>query len=172
MAKLMLNLGSAILNEIILVKETTTIGRSGDNDIILDNLSASGHHARVVKRNDQYVLEDLASTNGTLINSKKVTSKALEDDDIIAIGKHELRFIGDASEREEQPSDFEKTVFVRMPSAQATPAVTPQSPPTVVNRHPTPMTIPDDKSGGMVKIVAGIVVLLVVAVVAYLMLKI
>lgn len=171
MAKLMLNLGSSVLSEITLVKETTTIGRSNDNDIILDNLSASGHHARVVKKNDKYVLEDLASTNGTLINSQKVTNKVLESNDVIAIGKHELRFIEDTAELAEQSSDFEKTVFVRMPSAQATPSATPKIPTAVANPSPMPLTTPNAKNGGIVKIVAVAVVLLAVAVVAYLMLK-
>ncbi|CAK0765572.1 hypothetical protein CCP3SC5AM1_420006 [Gammaproteobacteria bacterium] len=168
MAKLMLNLGSLVLKEIILVKEITTIGRGNDNDIVLDNLSASSHHARVIKAGDKYAVEDLASTNGTLVNSQKVERKVLEEDDIIAIGKHELRFIEETSKRVETPADFEKTVFVRSPSSAPS---TSQSPLPVVQKISDAVPIKSEK-GGIVKIIAVVVAVLAAVVVGYIFLKI
>ncbi|CAK0761621.1 putative FHA domain-containing protein [Gammaproteobacteria bacterium] len=173
MAKLTLSLGNSLLGEIPLVKETTTIGRNKDNDIVLDNLSASGHHAQVIQTDSKYTVEDLGSTNGTLVNGQKIDRKVLEDNDVIAIGRHELRFIGE-TERVGKPSDFEKTVFVRMPSASAGPSPASQSrpqnlPPSVVlDLYPPAETKKKEEGeGGLVKILAVVVAVLTAAVVAY-----
>ena len=69
-----------------------TIGRLPDNAIVIDNPAVSGHHARVVSDGDQWVLEDLHSTNGTYVNSQQVTSHVLRHGDVVLVGKHHLVF--------------------------------------------------------------------------------
>src|SRR5438132_14219238 len=55
-----------------LLADEVLIGRKGDADVVLSNQHISRHHARLVKREDGYFLEDLGSTNGTFINETRV----------------------------------------------------------------------------------------------------
>jgi hypothetical protein len=70
-----------------------SLGRSADADIRLDDRYASGFHARVFNRSGIYVVEDLNSTNGTLLNSRELHGEAeLSAGDVIRIGDTEFRF--------------------------------------------------------------------------------
>jgi pSer/pThr/pTyr-binding forkhead associated (FHA) protein len=69
-----------------------TIGRLPDNTVVIDNPAVSSHHAAVFRGGDDYILEDLESTNGTFVNSKRVVTHTLQTGDVILIGKHELVF--------------------------------------------------------------------------------
>jgi FHA domain-containing protein len=69
-----------------------SLGRSPDADIRLDDRYASGIHARVFNRGGAYYVEDMGSTNGTLLNSQELHGEAeLQDGDAIRIGDTELR---------------------------------------------------------------------------------
>jgi pSer/pThr/pTyr-binding forkhead associated (FHA) protein len=91
-AKLLLKSKDAAMQEIDITKPTFTIGRKPDNDLVLDDPTVSGHHARIVKIQATYLLEDLKSTNGTLLNSKAVDRRQLQDADVVAIGRARLVF--------------------------------------------------------------------------------
>lgn len=70
-----------------------SLGRSPDADVRLDDRYASGFHARVFSRGGGYVVEDLNSTNGTLLNSQELHGEAdLRPGDVIRIGDTEFRF--------------------------------------------------------------------------------
>jgi hypothetical protein len=70
-----------------------SLGRSADVDIRLDDRYASGFHARVFNRSGNYYVEDLNSTNGTLLNSRELHGEAeLSPGDVIRIGDTEFRF--------------------------------------------------------------------------------
>jgi hypothetical protein len=70
-----------------------SLGRSADADIRLDDRYASGIHARVFNRSGAYFVEDMDSTNGTLLNSRDLHGEAeLTPGDVIRIGDTELRF--------------------------------------------------------------------------------
>jgi hypothetical protein len=70
-----------------------SLGRAADVDIRLDDRYASGVHARVFNRSGGYFVEDLNSTNGTLLNSRDLHGEAeLTPGDVIRIGDTELRF--------------------------------------------------------------------------------
>ena len=70
----------------------TSIGRSRANDIRVDDVSISGQHCRVRPEDGQFVLHDLKSTNGTLVNEKKVVRHVLAEGDVISIGETSLQF--------------------------------------------------------------------------------
>ena len=72
MAKLILSMDGLVLKEISLSKERTTIGRKAHNDIQIDNLAVSGEHAVIVTILNDSFLEDLGSTNGTLVNGQPI----------------------------------------------------------------------------------------------------
>ncbi len=80
-----------------------TIGRKRNNDIIIENLAVSSHHAKIDSVGDEFVLIDLQSKNGSFVNEKLITSHFLKPGDVISIGKHSLVF--SYSDDEEWPDD-------------------------------------------------------------------
>ena len=69
-----------------------TIGRRKNNDVIIENLAVSGHHAKIDSVADGFVLIDLQSKNGCFVNEQLINSHWLKDGDVISIGKHSLAF--------------------------------------------------------------------------------
>ncbi len=76
-----------------ILKETVTIGRGKDNDIVLTDSTVSRNHARIIKTSEEYILIDLGSYNGTEVNEKSVQSVVLKHDDLIKIGCTRLTFL-------------------------------------------------------------------------------
>ena len=93
MGKLVLRLPDGSTREYQLERERVTIGRRADNDICLPFPAVSGEHAAVVTILDDSFLEDLGSTNGTLVNGKVITKHFLRDQDEIDIGRHTLFYV-------------------------------------------------------------------------------
>src|SRR3972149_2195471 len=117
MAKLVLSLSGAVQGEYTLNQERVSIGRKPDNDIPIDNLAVSGKHALIITILDDSFLEDLGSTNGTYVNGKLVKKHALKDGDVIAIGKHELKYVNENATTDDD--EFEKTMIIKPGSASA-----------------------------------------------------
>lgn len=111
MAKFILQFNGIKIKEIPIYKETITIGKKGDNDIIIDNLAVSRHHARLVQKEDKFIFEDLDSVNGTFINEKKAAQCELRGGDHILIGKHTLVFLkeNEKSLKVAKPQSVEET---------------------------------------------------------------
>lgn len=107
--KLEFSFNSNRLDDFVLDKEIMTIGRKDDNDIRIENLAVSGHHAKLLTIFDDSFLEDLNSTNGTYVNGRPITKHPLKNGDVIVIGKHELRYINESN----SASDDDKTVLIR-----------------------------------------------------------
>src|SRR5437762_6845157 len=117
MAKLILSMDGLVLKEIPLAKERTTIGRKPHNDIQIDNLAVSGEHAVIVTILNDSFLEDLGSTNGTVVNGNPIKKHFLQNNDVIELGKYKLKFVGEAAPAATgEKADFEKTMVLR-PSA-------------------------------------------------------
>lgn len=72
--------------------DSFTIGRKADNDLSIDDHTTSGRHARIVKVQSVYFIEDLKSTNGTSVNDKRIERHQLRDADVITIGQHRIIF--------------------------------------------------------------------------------
>ncbi len=117
MAKLVLSLNGVVQGEYELSNERLTIGRKPDNDIQIDNLAVSGKHALVITILDDSFLEDLGSTNGTYVNGKLIKKHALKDGDVIAIGKHEMKYVNEHATADDD--EFEKTMIIKPGSASA-----------------------------------------------------
>ena len=114
MAKLILSMDGLVLKEIPLTKERTTIGRKPHNDIQIDNLAVSGEHAVIVTILNDSFLEDLGSTNGTVVNGNPIKKHFLQNNDVIELGKYKLKFIGDTAPAPVgDKADFEKTMVLR-----------------------------------------------------------
>ena len=118
MAKLILSLDGQLIKEFTLSKERTTIGRKPHNDIQIDNLAVSGEHAIIMTILNDSFLEDLGSTNGTLVNGQPVKKHFLQSSDTVEIGKYKLKYMNEAPARMNQ-AEFEKTMVLRAPAAAA-----------------------------------------------------
>ena len=90
MLTILFKFNDKILKTIESDKNEFLIGRNADNDIVIENLAVSKLHARIVKKDGSYYIEDLNSTNGTYLNKIRITKKDLKNRDIIIIGKHSL----------------------------------------------------------------------------------
>ena len=112
MARLILSMDGLVLKEIPLNKERITIGRKPHNDIQIDNLAISGDHAAVVTFLNDSFLEDLNSTNGTLVNGQPIKKHVLKNNDIIELGKYKLKYMSDL-QAGAAASDFEKNSAIR-----------------------------------------------------------
>ena len=77
----------------LLEQESTTVGRSPDCDIFLDDVTVSRRHALVKRSNDQFLIEDQGSLNGTFLNRRRIEPGGLEDGDEVQIGKYKLTFL-------------------------------------------------------------------------------
>ena len=111
MAKLILSMDGLVLKEIPLVKERMTVGRKAHNDIQIDNMAISGEHAAVVTILSDSFLEDLNSTNGTLVNGQPVKKHFLKDGDVIELGKYKMKYLA-APAASGETSDYSGTVGV------------------------------------------------------------
>ena len=96
MPKLLLKFNAAVIKEIAFDKDSLSVGRKPDNDIVVDNPAVSGHHCRISKQGGTYFVEDLESTNGTFVNEKRIKKSGLHDNDVVGVAKHALVFLADA----------------------------------------------------------------------------
>jgi hypothetical protein len=126
MAKLILSVDGQVLKEYQLSKERTLIGRKPHNDIPIDNLAVSGEHAAIITILNDSFIEDLGSTNGTMVNGKPVKKHFLQNNDVVEIGKHKLKYFNDAPTAA-TAADFEKTMIIRNPAKAAPPPVADKS---------------------------------------------
>ena len=103
MPQLIASVEGVEIKHVYLQKDRTTLGRSLDNDIVLENMVVSGHHCVFELRGlAEVFIEDLRSTNGTYIDGKMVKRQRLRDGDVIAIGNFRVQFL----EATERPSGF------------------------------------------------------------------
>ena len=105
MERMLLKYKGAVVKEIIIRQDVTTIGRKPENHIIIDNQAVSAHHAQIVKNNNILTIEDLQSLNGTYLNGQKISRGDLYDGDIISVGVHTLDIFSD------RKRDGDKKIF-------------------------------------------------------------
>jgi pSer/pThr/pTyr-binding forkhead associated (FHA) protein len=127
MAKLILSFENTVLKTVKLDKERLTIGRRPDNDIQVDNLGVSGLHAVITTVLNDSVIEDMNSTNGTLVNGQPITKHMLKDNDVIELGKHKLKFVVEAVVAAPY-ANLEKTMVIRRPAAGGAPTAATAAP--------------------------------------------
>jgi pSer/pThr/pTyr-binding forkhead associated (FHA) protein len=121
MAKLILSLDGSVIKEVSLDKERLTIGRRPHNDLQIDNLAVSGEHALIVTILNDSFLEDLGSTNGTLVNGVPIKKHILQHNDVVEIGKYKLKYLAEqqagAGAQAAAAADYEKTMVIRPQAA-------------------------------------------------------
>lgn len=115
MPSLKLNFRNKLLADFPLKKGySLAIGRKKNNDVIINNLAVSSHHAKIDSVGDSFVLIDLQSKNGSFVNEKQVNSHWLKPGDIINIGKHSLVFCYSENETlpEDETDEIDKTMVM------------------------------------------------------------
>jgi hypothetical protein len=99
MPQLIASVGGVEVKHVYLAKDRTTLGRRGDNDMVLDNAAVSGRHCVFeLKGLADVFVEDVGSTNGTFVNNKRVKRHKLEDGDTVAIASFRIKFLAASEE--------------------------------------------------------------------------
>jgi pSer/pThr/pTyr-binding forkhead associated (FHA) protein len=92
--RVQLSLKGRLLSEVAFIGPQLRIGRMRENDVVVNNLAVSRFHAVLKREQDQFVLEDLGSENGTELNGARISgSVTLAPGDVIQLGKYELRLV-------------------------------------------------------------------------------
>lgn len=106
-SKLILALDGEILREYEIDRDFLSVGRKHENDIQLNDLTVSGRHALISRVGNNVYVEDLNSTNGTLVNGHYISKYALQHGNVVQIGHHLFTFFNDDKEA------FEPTMFIK-----------------------------------------------------------
>ncbi|MFO1504979.1 MAG: AAA family ATPase [Steroidobacteraceae bacterium] len=93
LAKLIIVTDGRTVGELPLRPGRTIIGRTPDNDLQIDSRFVSRHHCQVITKPNACIVEDLNSTNGITVKSKRVRRHNLNDGDVVTIGRHDLIYI-------------------------------------------------------------------------------
>jgi len=119
MNRVVVNLGNFKLDEIPLDRGSLNIGRASDNDISLADPATSAHHAKIVTIFTSSFIQDLNSTNGTIVNGRKVVRHTLHHGDIISIGNLQLLYKSDegvTTDKNKKTISIDKKEFDEMMS--------------------------------------------------------
>jgi general secretion pathway protein A len=123
------NESAAVVGRILLANEGKTvgerelkpgrlvIGRTADNDIQIDSKFISRHHCQIVTQPDSCVIEDLNSTNGIFVKSKRVRRHNLNDGDVVQVGQHEIMYIDERTPRVRSAADVSDAEPLENPKA-------------------------------------------------------
>lgn len=90
--RLIVTNNGSVMQDMTLDKARALIGRSDHNDISINSRFVSRHHALLVRHGASTFLMDLNSTNGTFVNSKRVSNHVLLHEDVIKLGHHSIKF--------------------------------------------------------------------------------
>jgi len=122
MAKIVHSRDGTFLHEYPLKAGKFTIGRRPDSDIVLDDTTVSGQHAVLEVSKNNYMdglmdihIQDSGSTNGTLVNGRRVKRHLLKHGEVIRIGLHDLTLV------DEQTRGFEQTEVILPEQTQGMP---------------------------------------------------
>jgi len=110
LAKLVLSLNGTVLQQRFVDQACISIGRDAGNDIVIEDPLLSRQHARIVSVGEDQIVEDLQSSNGTLVNGSPVSRQILQHRDVIELGRHHLRYL---SSRVASDVDFERTMLIK-----------------------------------------------------------
>jgi hypothetical protein len=97
-AKLIISRDAQVLQEVELGAERTSIGRHPDNDIVIDHQAVSAWHAAVSSTAGEVTLEDLGSSNGTLVDGQRIARTVLSDRDRFTIAGFHIDYVAGAAQ--------------------------------------------------------------------------
>jgi pSer/pThr/pTyr-binding forkhead associated (FHA) protein len=112
MPEIIVKFDNKVIEKIVTEKAHISIGRTPDNDIILDNRGVSRKHALIEIGDSDALIIDNESLNGTFLNDRQVSEENLKDKDRISIGKYDLIF-NSSIVRENKFSDLDGTMVLQ-----------------------------------------------------------
>jgi pSer/pThr/pTyr-binding forkhead associated (FHA) protein len=92
MPEIIVKFNDKVIERVVTEKKRISVGRTKDNDIVLENRGVSRKHAQIEFNNDAAVVIDNESLNGTFVNNRRVSEELLRDNDCITIGKYCLEY--------------------------------------------------------------------------------
>jgi pSer/pThr/pTyr-binding forkhead associated (FHA) protein len=144
MAKLIVLFDGQPSAEFELDKDCITIGRKSSNDIQIENKAVSGHHAQVITILNDSFLEDLNSTNGTFVHSRRITKHALRDGDMVTIGNIQIQYLNKLASVS-QEENFESTMVIQRDAIDALTQADHQAAPQVPVHEDTAQEAPAEE---------------------------
>jgi len=117
MPEIVVKFEDQIIERVVSEKKRISIGRTSDNDIVLDNRGVSRKHAQIEFNDNAAVIIDNESLNGTFVNNRKITEDVLRDGDEITIGKFTLQFYSEGR-REESGAGLDGTMVLKTKKQQ------------------------------------------------------
>ena len=108
MPTLVISIDGAVIKEVQLTKERTTLGRRPYNDIVIENLAVSGEHAVIILADGKVSIEDLRSTNGTFVTLNGKPELFLRGEECVLYGKGTICFAASASSKGADCAEFEQ----------------------------------------------------------------
>ncbi|MDX9857119.1 MAG: FHA domain-containing protein [candidate division Zixibacteria bacterium] len=101
-----------VIERIVTEKKRISIGRTNDNDIVLENRGVSRKHAMIEFNENAAVIIDNESLNGTFVNNRKIGEDVLRDKDVVTIGKYSLIYNCQATGPADDGSDMDGTMVL------------------------------------------------------------
>jgi len=113
--RLIVSNNGSVINDVTMESTRALIGRSVHNNVPISSRFVSRHHALLVRHGFSTLLMDLNSSNGTFVNSKRVSNHVLKHDDVITIGQHHIKFLdpGATTRVGLDDFDFSDTVIMK-----------------------------------------------------------
>lgn len=87
-------------------QDQMVIGRTEDNDLVIQHKSVSRNHARIVREGERWRMQDLGSANGILVNNAEVEGALLSSGDVVELGRVRLRFVAPGESFELSPDEI------------------------------------------------------------------
>ena len=113
MPEIIVRFEDKVIERVVAEEQRLTIGRTTDNDIVLDNRGVSRRHAMIeMGATGQAVIIDNESLNGTFVNQRKISEEVLKDHDVISIGKYHLEYVTAASTQEKPQNTLDGTMIL------------------------------------------------------------
>ncbi len=112
MAEIIVKFDDKVIERVVTEKKRISIGRTNDNDIVLENRGVSRKHAMIEFNNNAAVIMDNESLNGTFVNNRKISEEVLRNEDIITIGKYALVYHTESSPGDDQMASMDGTMVL------------------------------------------------------------
>ena len=94
-----------LLRELVLDRPRLLVGRSEHNELRISSRFVSRHHALFVRHGEATFLMDLNSTNGTFVNSRRISNLMMRHEDIVQLGNYRIKFMDPSATERSSPDD-------------------------------------------------------------------
>ena len=112
MAEIIVKFEDKVIERIVTEKKRISIGRTNDNDIVLENRAVSRKHATIEFNENAAVILDNESLNGTFVNNRKISEEVLRNEDVVTIGKYSLVYHTESTGPGESMSGMDGTMML------------------------------------------------------------